>query len=107
MMKTLEWPSLKDRRLAARLSLLYKIHCNFTAYNEISNQLLPAHYTGRHDHSRKIAEIKISTDKEKYTFLARTIADWNNLPSLFFEPPHANSIEFNKRIHDLLFSYDE
>ena len=104
MINNLDWPLLKDRRLAARLSVLYKIHCNFTAYRELAGYLRPAHYIGRHDHSCKIAEIKVGSDKEKFAFLPRTIADWNNLPSTFFDPLPVNCKEFNKRLSDILMA---
>ena len=86
------------------LKLSYKINCNFTAYRELADYLRPAHYICRHDHSFKIAEINVGSDKEKFASLPRTIADWNNLPSSFFDPPPINCKEFNKRLSDILMA---
>ena len=85
LLHELEWPSLKNRRTIARLAIMYKIYNNYAAFSELSLCICKPNYLGRHDHVCKIAEINVSSDKEKFTFLAHSIRDWNSLPSPIFE----------------------
>ena len=91
MIQELEWPSLSDRRIIARLSMFFKIYNNFSAYRDLHSELHSANYIGRHDHACKVSEISASSDREKYSLIPRTIKDWNSLPSsICDELPHSH-----------------
>ena len=56
----------------------------------------PAYYS-RSDHKFKIDSRKQRTDIGKYSFLYRTISDWNQLPAAAFDgsPPTVRSFMLN------------
>ena len=78
MMTDLKWKPLQQRRREHRLTLLYKIINNLIAIPP--EELI--HYnprTYRHKHSKQIIVKSPNVNCYKYSFLPRTIIDWNNL----------------------------
>ena len=79
MLNYLKWPSLKSRRRNARLTLLFKITRNLLV---LPNRCLPqsasVSYT-RSNNALKFAQLQSRVDLYKYSFLPRTIIEWNNL----------------------------
>jgi len=84
MLTYLKWPSLQNRRTISRLTLLFKIvnklvevpdHCQPT--------LTPVSYT-RAYHPLKLAQLQSRIDVYKYSFLPKTIIQWNllNIPEI-------------------------
>jgi hypothetical protein len=51
------------------------------AWKAIGNRLQRPRYLSRVDHERKIRSRGQRTDIEKYSFVNRTIQDWNQLPA--------------------------
>ena len=100
MLNELRWSSLENRRKCFRIVAMYKIYCRYTAYLELSENISPPHYISRNDHKFKIACISVSTDREKYSFLARTINDWNSLNQNVFDPFPISSYSF----HSVIFN---
>ena len=79
MLSSLTWPSLEDRRKAAQLILLFKILRKlFVVPDRCLPILTPLHSTQAH-HPLKLAHIQSRIDVYKYSFLPRTIRNWNNL----------------------------
>ena len=79
MLNYLQWPSLKSRRRNARLILLFKIVRNLLVLpNHCLPQPTPVSYT-RANNPLKFAQLQSRIDLYKYSFLPRTIIDWNNL----------------------------
>ncbi|KAJ4445638.1 hypothetical protein ANN_12321 [Periplaneta americana] len=77
----LKWETLKDRRTRIRLCALFKTYRGEPAWREIKNRLQPPNYSSRNDHSYKLRERRQRTDTGKFSFLNRTIRDWNALPA--------------------------
>ena len=80
LLHKLEWPSLQVRRKWAKLIFLFKIINNLIC---IPNQYLPSPSpvtTTRSRHSLKLQQLYTRTYIYHYSFLSRTIPDWNNLP---------------------------
>ena len=79
MLTYLQWPSLEDRRTVARLTLLYKIVKKLLV---IPNHCLPLQtpvsYT-RSQHPLKLFQLQSKLDLYKFSFLPRTIIQWNSL----------------------------
>ena len=79
MLRDLEWESLADRRQTSRLVILYK-SLNGHLSLPIGNLVQPIDRTSRHTNSKGFKQLKASKDVYKYSFLPRTIIDWNHLP---------------------------
>ena len=79
MLHSLEWNQLADRRRRARLSTFHKGYYGYLAI-PIQTILRPTTRTTRRSHNRAFTEISTSKDCYKYSFLPRTVKDWNSLP---------------------------
>ena len=81
MLSLLGWPSLQLRRKCARLTLLFKLLHNFLV---ISPEYLPVPSpvtTTRANHDVKFLHYQTSIDCYKFSFIPRTVPEWNALPS--------------------------
>ena len=75
-----DWESLAQRRKIARMCALYKAYTGERAWKAIGDRLQAPSYLSRVDHYWKIRARKQRTDIGKYSFVNRTITDWNKLP---------------------------
>ena len=79
MLTSLEWPTLQNRRTIARLTFLFKIVRNLLA---IPDHCLPSPTpvsSTRAQHPLKLTQLQTRVDVYKYSFLPRTIIQWNSL----------------------------
>jgi len=79
--KDSEWETLTQRRTIVRLCELFKAHSVERAWKAIHDSLRKPCYLCRVDHVRKIRDKKQRTDIGKYSFVNRTIKNWNQLPA--------------------------
>ena len=79
MLLTLKWPSLEELRKQSHLMLLFKF-INELIYNprQYLPVLSPATYT-RSNQPLKLQHLYARTNQYSYSFLPRTIRNWNNL----------------------------
>ena len=75
----LYWETLAQRRRTARLCALHKAYNGEKAWINIQDRLHSPSYLSRVDHKWKIKARKQRTDIGKYSFVNRTILDWNQL----------------------------
>ena len=83
MLRDLNWKTLEDRRKISRLILLYKSVHNIVAIN------IDEHYTNhekRNITTRKTSSISFAHPTARkncyrYSFIPRTVAEWNRLPA--------------------------
>jgi hypothetical protein len=75
-----DWESLAQRRRIAGLCALYKAYTGERAWKTIGDSLQVPSYVSRVDHHWKIGARKQRTDIGKYSFVNRSITDWNQLP---------------------------
>jgi len=73
-------PSAK-RSTIARLCALFKAYSLEWAWKDTRDRLRRPYYLSRVDHVRKIRDGKQRTDIEKYSFVNRTLKNWNQLPA--------------------------
>ena len=59
----------------------FKSYSGERAWKAIGDRLKRLHYLSRVDHERKIRSRRQRTDIGKYSFVNRTIEDWNQLPA--------------------------
>ena len=79
MLQSLNWPPLEERRRKSRLILLFKF---LNRKIHIPTQYLPAPSPltiTRANHNQKLKQLYARTNRYHYSFLPRTIPDWNNL----------------------------
>ena len=97
MIRSFEWKSLKERRAASRLTLLYKsIHHKVAVDTD--------HYQAKSEgggiKTRKSSSISFkhpSSNKDcyKYSFIPRTTAEWNHLPASIREAATVHAFKTN------------
>jgi hypothetical protein len=61
---------------------LYKAYNGERAWKDIGDRLQEPYYLSRIDHFWKIRARMIRTDVGKYSFVNKTIAEWNQLPEV-------------------------
>ena len=79
--KNSAWETLAQRRKMERLCALFKAYSGERAWKAIGDRLRWHYYLGRVDHVRKFRDKKQRTDSDKYSFVNRTIKNWNQLPA--------------------------
>jgi len=79
--KSSNWETLASRRKLSRIYGLFKAYSGEQAWKAIGDRLQRPHYLSRVDHERKIRSRRQSTVIGKYSFVNRTIQDWNQLPA--------------------------
>jgi len=85
MIEELGWSSLSSRRYGNRLSLFSAVHSRKKGLSDLSQQLQKGNYFSRKDHSEKVAEIKCNKNVGHFSFLPRSVRDWNCLPNEFIK----------------------
>ena len=91
------WESLASRRKVSCLCALYNAFCGERAWKDIGDSLKRPHYLSRVDHVRKIRTRRQRTDIGKYSFVNRTIRDWNQLPAEVLQTLPCKPSTFRKR----------
>ena len=92
MLQSLGWRSLEQRRVDARLTMLYKI-----THGLVSTQLKDhLKYSGRNG---KLLQPQTKTDYFKFSFLPRTIKQWRSLHPNVIDSQSVNI--FKKRVQDI------
>jgi hypothetical protein len=96
------WESSAQRRMIARIRALYKSYTGRRAWKAIGKSLLKPCYLSRDDHGRKIRSRKQRTDVGKYSFVNRTIKDWNHLPLDVLASFPCKLNTFGKRVREIV-----
>ena len=91
MLEMLSWQSLKQRRLIARTTLLYKTINGLVALPSGPDYLPRNIRITRHSNQDTFIHYSTSTDSLKYSFYPRTIVDWNKLPAEVREATSADA----------------
>ena len=79
IIQSLGWPSLKERRLQARLAALHKIQTGLIECPIIKNKLTPKTTRQRRTHGQQLSLITTRTQYRGSSFLPQTVKDWNAL----------------------------
>ena len=81
---------------------MYSVYCGERAWKDIGESLKRPHYLSRVDHVRKIRTRRQRTDIGKYSFVNRTIGDWNQLPAEVLETLPCKRTTFRKRLRTVI-----
>ena len=93
-----DWEPLAQRRKVARMCELYKAYTEERAWKAIGDRLQAPSYLSRVDHQWKIRARKQRTDIGKYSFVNRSITDWNQLSEGAIGTSHGKNHIFKTRI---------
>ena len=93
-----DWESLAQRRKIARMSALYKAYTGDRAWMAIGDRLQAPSYLSRVDHYWKIRARKQRIEIGKYSFVNRSITDWNLLPEGAIGTTHSKAHIFKMRV---------
>ena len=93
-----DWESLAQPRKIARMCALYKAYTGERAWKAIGDSLQAPSYLSRVDHHWKIRARKQRTDIGKYSFVNRSITDWNQLPEGVIGTSHGKKHIFKTRV---------
>lgn len=89
MLANLNWPTLEERRISARLSLLYKSLHHLVAI-DLNDYILKPDNNGistRKSSSISFHHPAVKKDCYRFSFIPRTVAEWNCLPSAVRNSP--------------------
>jgi hypothetical protein len=80
----------------------YKAYNSERAWKDIAEWLQVPYYWSRIDHCWKIRSRKIRTAVGKFSFVNKTIADWNRLPEEAIGNFHVTRHKFRKRVREVI-----
>jgi len=92
------WETLASRRKLSYICALFKAYFGERAWKAVADRLQRPHYLSRVDHERKIRSKRQRTDIGKYSFVSRTIQDWNQLPAEVLETLPCKINTLTKRV---------
>jgi hypothetical protein len=81
---------------------LFNAYKGERAWKAISDRLQAPSYLGRFDHNWKIRARKQRTDIDNYSFVNRTIPDWNQLSEGEIGALTGNTYSFRKRVRKVI-----
>jgi len=96
------WETLASRRKLLRIYALSKAYSGERTWKTIGDRLQRPHYLSRVDHERKIRSGRQRTDIRKYSFVNRTIQQWNQLPAEVLGILPRKPIAFKKRVRKVI-----
>ncbi len=94
--------SLSVRRKKARLCCLFKAYSKSPAWAEITKRLGSPSRVGRNDHTCKIKSRGQRSDVGKYSYVNRTIKNWNEIPAAVVEPFPGSVGVFRRRLNQYM-----
>jgi hypothetical protein len=96
--------TLPQRRIIARICALFKAYTGAPAWKAIGDRLLKPCCLSRDDHNRKIRTRKQRTDVGKYSFVNRTIKNWNQVGADLLAPFPCKLSTFRERVKKVVTS---
>ena len=83
---------------------LQKAYTGGRAWKAIGDRLIKPCYLGRGDHNRKIRTRQQRRDVGKYSFVNRTVTNWNQLPASLLASFPCKLSTFRKRVKNVVTS---
>jgi len=100
----LDWDSLEQHRKISHMCALFKAYKGERAWKTIKDRLRAPRYLSRVDHKWKIRARNQRTDVGKYSFVNRTITDWNQLTEGEIGALTSNTYSFRQRVRKVITS---
>jgi len=92
------WETLASRRKLSRICALFKAYSGERAWKAIRDRLQWPHYLSSVDHEKKCRSRRQSLDIGKYSFVNRTIQNWNQLLAEVLRNLPCKPVIFKKRV---------
>ena len=86
MLRELGWDTLDSRRKVDRLVGLHQTYAGKPTWKEMCDRLKSPNFIGKNDHCYKVYIDASKKDVGKYSFLSRTVKEWNELPEVILNP---------------------
>jgi hypothetical protein len=102
-----DWEFLAQSRKTPRLCALYKAYTADRASKAIRERLQAPSYLSKADHHWKIRARKQRTDIGKYSFVNRSITDWNQLPERAIGTSYGKTHIFKTKVRKVKSSEDK
>ena len=93
MIHELQWPSLESRRKMQRLSMMYKIRHGLVILDNSECRLIPSAKRLRTGHDQSYDIPYSRANYHQYSYVPRTIRDWNALPAQVVLAPSLNQFK--------------
>jgi hypothetical protein len=100
----IDWESLAQRWKITGMCALFKVFKGEMALKEIGDRLQSPSSLSRVDHNWKIRARKQRKDVGKFSFVNRTITDWNQLSEWEIGALTSNTHSFTKRVRKVINS---
>ena len=100
-----DWETLAQCRMVARLGALFKAYSGEWAWKAIRGRLQRPYYLSRVHHVWKIRDRKQRADIRKYSFVNRTIKNWNQLPAEMLGTLPCKPKIFRKRVRKAVINW--
>jgi hypothetical protein len=92
MLDALGWQSLLERRVIARMTMMYKItHCLIAI--PVTQYLTPPQIQSRHHHPYSYMQYQCNRDFFRYAFFPRSIVQWNKLSREVVDAPSLDAFK--------------
>ena len=94
MLEELQWDSLTTRRGASRLTVFHRAYNNEGCLYDLSSKITPApDYRLRNSNPFRVNSITCKKNIGHYSFLPRSIREWNALPSTILNNSSVHNTE--------------
>ena len=100
MLTNLKWQTLEQRRKAQRLTNIYKIRNGQVILDNHETRLIPVHSQHRTSHGQRYDVPFSRANYHRFSYVPRTIREWNALPSNVVSAPNLN--EFKRCLSEAL-----
>ena len=91
MLRDLKWQSLEQRRKAQRLINLYKIRNGQVILDDRETRFIPSYRRTSHEYRYDVPFSR--ANYHKFSYVPRTIRDWNALPANTVSAPTLNEFK--------------
>ena len=102
MLSKLNWDSLETRRKFARLKNFYLVYNGIGGWIDLMEYVDPPARTGRAGHACSVRTQIPRTDLGKFSYITRSVNEWNSLPADVFMPQPSFGA-FKSRLRNHLF----
>ena len=85
ILNDLKWLTIEKRRKVVRFKTMFKVVSGLSATQFPPYILFKRRQGTRQSHLKKFIQVDAKTNKYQHSFIARTIRDWNSLPSSVIE----------------------
>ena len=103
IIENLNWNTLASRRKFARLKNFYLVYNGIGGWADLFEYIDPPARLGRSERPYSVRTAIPRTDIGKYSFVTRSVSEWNNLPEDVFKNAPVSFSLFKQCLQNHLF----